>query len=187
MGDVTAVRSQHHYKKQYKNTFRNNGMSLIEVLVALLVLGVGVMGFAALQLKSVKVTEETYSRSQAMSIAQDLVERVRVNALALGTYSSAESWSGENSAVAETCRATSVGQAETACTEVQMASADIYESRLIASSMLENGQVQMLPCSSVYCITVAWSKTALANCDQSDFSDGTRGDNAHCVIVEFIP
>ena len=74
-----------------------SGFSIIEVLVALLVLGVGVMGYAALQLKSVRLSEETYSRSQAMSVAQDFIERVRVNfnEASKARYVAAASWTGE--------------------------------------------------------------------------------------------
>lgn len=183
MGEFKAVRPL----KQFEQHNKNKGMTLIEVLVAVLVLGVGVMGFAALQLKSVKVTEETYSRSQAMSIAQDLIERVQVNAEVIAEYSAEASWSGENAAVTKTCRATTISQAETPCTASEMAKADIHETRLIASSMLEQGRVQLLPCSDKYCITVAWAKTALGDCDQTDFSEGLRGDKAHCVVIDFNP
>ncbi|MGE8069079.1 type IV pilus modification protein PilV [Pseudomonas sp. NPDC089569] len=58
------------------------GMSLIEVLVALVVLGVGMLGAAALQLSALKYTDSARMTSQASFIAYDMMDRIRANAAA---------------------------------------------------------------------------------------------------------
>ncbi|MCG8535650.1 MAG: type IV pilus modification protein PilV, partial [Pseudomonadales bacterium] len=73
--------------------FGDRGVSLIEVLVAMLILGVGVMGYAAVQLNAVKVTEHSNSRSQAMAIAQDAIERLRANVTNVDDYLGGDAWS----------------------------------------------------------------------------------------------
>lgn len=60
-----------------------NGVSLIEVMVALFVLGVGLLGVLAMQAESMKLNQQAYGSTQAMFLANDIVERMRVNMLAL--------------------------------------------------------------------------------------------------------
>jgi type IV pilus assembly protein PilV len=58
------------------------GMTLIEVLVALVILGVGLLGAAALQLNALKYTDSARMTSQASFIAYDMMDRIRANAAA---------------------------------------------------------------------------------------------------------
>lgn len=171
-------------------------MSLIEVLVALLVLGIGVMGYAALQLRSVKMSEDTYSRSQAMAIGQDAIERIRANLDGLPAYLDA-GWGDEGNPVpAPSCIFTAnLPDAAAACTAEQMASQDIYEIRQSARSMLPNGSVAVVPCDQLACVIVAWNETIAATstgadtdeCKQRDIDDGDRGNAGSCVVIDFIP
>lgn len=55
------------------------GIALIEVLVTALVLAVGIMGMAGLQMKSVQFNQASYLRSQANVLAYDVMERMRLN------------------------------------------------------------------------------------------------------------
>ena len=68
---------------------RAQGFSLIEVLVALLVLSIGLLGLAALQTTSLKYNTDSYVRTQATLLAYDIVDRMRLNsseAVTGGTY-----------------------------------------------------------------------------------------------------
>ena len=171
------------------------GLSLIEVLVALLVLGIGVMGYAALQLKAVRMTEDTYARSQAMAIAQDMMERIRANVDALSNYTGANWTSAGASAPAITCTVTHNVDTATPCTPAQIADNDVYQSVRMASSMLPTGKIAVTPCDKLTCVVVAWNLTTASlwnsgtgtGCNQAEISNGQRGTNADCVIVEFIP
>lgn len=164
---------------------RARGVTLVEVMVALLVLGIGVMGYAALQLRSVKMAEDTYSRSQAMSIAQDTIERIRANVDALPTYLATD-WDASLSAPATPCVFTASIPAA-GCSPADMAANDVFEVRSAAAAMLISGNVSVASCSPLTCVTVAWSDTTAAACDQAHVEAGDRGSNAHCVVVEFIP
>lgn len=55
------------------------GFTLLEILIAVMVLSIGLLGFAALQMSSVKNNQEAYLQTQAMAIANDLVSRMRAN------------------------------------------------------------------------------------------------------------
>ncbi|MDT8908984.1 type IV pilus modification protein PilV [Pseudomonas sp. AF76] len=56
------------------------GMTLIEVLVAMLILGVGLLGAAMIQLNALKYTDSSRMTSQASFIAYDMLDRIRANA-----------------------------------------------------------------------------------------------------------
>jgi type IV pilus assembly protein PilV len=58
---------------------RSGGFTLLEVLVALLVLSVGLLGIAGLQLTSLRSNHSAYLRSQATILAYDILDRMRAN------------------------------------------------------------------------------------------------------------
>jgi len=55
---------------------RSLGFTLIEILVALVILSIGLLGIAALQLRSVQSSQASFERSVATLQARDLVERM---------------------------------------------------------------------------------------------------------------
>jgi type IV pilus assembly protein PilV len=66
------------------------GMSLIEMLIAALVLSFGLLGLAGLQAVSLKNNQSAYLRSQATTIGYEILDRMRTdreNAIA-GAYNS---------------------------------------------------------------------------------------------------
>lgn len=58
---------------------RSDGFTLLEVLIALLVLSVGLLGIAGLQLTSLRSNHSAYLRSQATILAYDILDRMRAN------------------------------------------------------------------------------------------------------------
>lgn len=56
-----------------------DGMTLIEVLVAVLILGVGLLGAAVVQLNALKYTDSSLMTTQASFIAHDMMERIRAS------------------------------------------------------------------------------------------------------------
>lgn len=82
------------------------GFSLVEVLVAIVVLAIGLLGLAILQVESLKYNTDAYYRTQATMLAYDIIDRMRANSDAArnGDYVSAAapSWP-------QTCGDTSSG------------------------------------------------------------------------------
>jgi type IV pilus assembly protein PilV len=64
------------------------GFTLVEVLIAILVLSIGLLGLAMLQLESLKHNTDAYYRTQATLLAYDIIDRMRANANAArnGSY-----------------------------------------------------------------------------------------------------
>ena len=59
---------------------RQAGMTLIEVLVAALILGLGLLGAASAQINALKYTDSARMSTQASFIAYDMLDRMRANA-----------------------------------------------------------------------------------------------------------
>ena len=72
------------------------GMTLVEVLVTMVLISVGLLGVAALQLTSLKNNQESYVRSQAAMLAADMLDRMRSNQTGFnaGNYDMASDASG---------------------------------------------------------------------------------------------
>lgn len=62
----------------------HRGLSLVELLVAILVASVGLLGFATLQAASLRYTHITQRRIQATLLAEDFIERLRANTVLAG-------------------------------------------------------------------------------------------------------
>jgi type IV pilus assembly protein PilV len=62
---------------------RGRGFSLLEVMIALLVVAVGLLGMAGLLVISVRTNQSAYQRTQVTALAESMVNRMRANARAL--------------------------------------------------------------------------------------------------------
>lgn len=58
---------------------RQGGIGLVEVLIAVLILAIGLLGLASMQTNGMRMTNGSMSRSQAVFLANDIVERARAN------------------------------------------------------------------------------------------------------------
>lgn len=64
---------------------RLQGFTLVEVLVAIVVLSLGLLGFAALQTAGLRSNHSAYLRSQATLLAYTIIDRMRTNQTAAKT------------------------------------------------------------------------------------------------------
>ena len=58
---------------------RQKGFTLLEVLVAMLVLSIGLLGLAGLMASSLRNNHSAYYRTQATWLAYDVIDRMRTN------------------------------------------------------------------------------------------------------------
>jgi type IV pilus assembly protein PilV len=58
---------------------RQSGITLIEVLIAVLVLAIGLLGIAGLQTSAMTTNYTSYQYTQASILAQSMLERIRAN------------------------------------------------------------------------------------------------------------
>lgn len=118
-----------NYSGQFK---QQTGVSMIEILVLVIIMSIGLLGIAGLQVTGLKQTTNAGFQTQAMLLAEDLIERVRANreaAIPFNSYEKKHNTDFSNSAVAA-C-ATAAG-----CTKEQMAANDLFSwSQLVQNSL----------------------------------------------------
>lgn len=97
------------------------GFALIEVLIAVLVLAVGILGAGAMQTIGLQSNQGAYLRSQAMILAGDMIDRMRSNRTARATYLGTDT-NGIGAAAMPSCLVAANG-----CSNAQMATAHVQE------------------------------------------------------------
>lgn len=76
------TKTEDDYQKtinRMKNHNRQQGFSLIEVLVSLLIMAIGALGVAGLQVISLQQNRDALYRAEANQLANDILDRIRVN------------------------------------------------------------------------------------------------------------
>jgi type IV pilus assembly protein PilV len=125
---------------------------LIESLVALVVVSVGMIGIAALYGQGLGASRTALYRTQAVNLASDMADRIRVNRLGDASYSGA----GANN----NCDP----GGNTNCTAAQMAQHDVFVWRAMVAAQLPNGvgTVQYAGTTPpTYTISVDWQEVGV--------------------------
>lgn len=172
---------------------RQLGVGLIEVLVAALILAIGVLGFAGMQMQAVRMGGDSHARVQATAIAQDLIERITMNdsslvqgvngyaiALSTGDYVTAPS------SLPVDCQTGT-------CTTTQMVTFDVGQVAYYAATLLPggllSGQVAATNSDNLQ-IFVSWGGTqpVVGSGDNACMTDAsgvlTYKSGANCVMLE---
>lgn len=128
----------------------NSGFTLIEVLVSTVVLAIGLLGLAALQVGNLKNNQSAYYRSQATQLAYDIADRMRANAAASNSYLSS------NTAVADATHQADCETVSTTCTLGKMAENDLYQWNQALTVGLPRGTATITAASGIFSVTVSW-------------------------------
>lgn len=132
----------------------SRGFSLVEALVALLVIAIGMLGIAALYVESLRTNRTALFRTQAVTFVNDMADRIRANRLARAWYGSAVTAEDTNDA----CITGGAG-----CTPEELAQDD--KARWLATLAAElpggTGTVTWDPATlpETYTISVQWTET----------------------------
>lgn len=163
------------------------GVGLVEVLVALVLLALGVLGYTALQLRAVDASNEALKRSQATLILRGLTESIRANSDGQKEYpATVQSYVGlsEKKEPKPSCL-------NSACTSTEMAKYDAYMAANTAQNI--GMSLTMAECPGVkivkrQCLFAAWDDTA-TQLKATDFSNcmdskGIYVSSAKCLMME---
>jgi len=128
---------------------RARGATLIEVLVALLILSVGLLGIAALYVDNLRSGRTALLRTQAAALAADMADRIRTNQAAGPAFARV---TGQRcSDLPETASADLAAQNEVACWQDEVAKVLPNGTGLVARD------TTTLPVT--YTVTVSWSES----------------------------
>jgi type IV pilus assembly protein PilV len=126
----------------------SDGFTLIELMVAITIFAIGMLGLAALQAQGLKYNSNAYERSQAVLLAYDMADRIRANVGVGGA--NALYGSIATPLVAATC-------VNTTCTSNQMAAADEFEWLSLVALTLPGGVGTVTSAGNIYTVTINWT------------------------------
>ena len=92
------------------------GVTLIEAMIALLVISVGLLGIASLQITAMNQNSSSLNHSQAVWMAYNMSDRIRANINQFNAYDGADT----DSSTPQDCITNN-------CTDVQMVTSDIAD------------------------------------------------------------
>lgn len=164
------------------------GVGLIEIMIALFILAIGIIGFTLLQLRAIDASHEAMNKMQAMNLARDLSEKIRANASQYSEYASrinAESLSTSVKACVQ------VGAINPCPNLAQFTAYDVAQ--MISQANQLAMKIKMPNCQLTHanqdrkCIYVAWGETQAID-SGSDPDACTNGGSylpqAQCIVME---
>jgi type IV pilus assembly protein PilV len=133
-----------------------SGFTMVEVMVALVVLAVGLLGIAALLLKSLQSGRTATYRTQAVNLAADLADRIRSNRTAQADY---------GTLYADTPAAVAACDTTGGCSDADLAATDLFRWKETIADLLPEGQGQVvvqLPAAAGepanYLVSIQWTE-----------------------------
>lgn len=152
---------------------RQRGLSLIESLVALLVLALGIMGLAGIQARILAESRTSNSRAVAIGLIDDMTNRILLNRDAAMAGSYASGWGAATTT--QDCQSAN-------CTAAQLATSDLnaWRTRVLASLPGANASVFTSANDTRQIgIAVAWT----ANEGAAQDADGTSYNSPFAVTT----
>lgn len=140
------------------NQARNRGVGLIEVLVAVLVLSIGLLGLAALQATALRNNQSSAERSMAVIHSYSIIDAMRANVVVARN-------GGYNYAISDACEAPAGGS---------QAANDVANWLQSLQTSLGQSACGNINCTSGVCVVrIRW-----------DDSRGTSGQVAHIIETQ---
>lgn len=121
------------------------GFTLIEAMVALIVLSVGLLGIAAMYVETLRANRTSLYRTQAVTLATDIADRMRANRVPANAY-----------ACGDPCTAANGGNA--------IADADLADWMDTIAARLPNGEADIAYTApgattpAAYIVTISWTE-----------------------------
>lgn len=147
------------------------GMSLIEVMVAVLVLAVGLLGLASLQARTLVWSDSSHYRSIAADLAADLADRIRANRMPYIGVDETANLAVGLTAAPDFATCVQSGASVTGCPATFQVAADMTEWNTNLRNLLPNGRFGLVSVAASqgfrYTLTITWLDDRGAGVDES--------------------
>jgi len=138
--------------RHHKTAGKERGFTLIEVLVTVIILAIGLLGLAGLQLGGLRYSFSAYQRSQATIMANDIVDRMRANR----NVATAGGYDIDIGDDPNDVDCTGVGAN---CSAASLANADLFEWKQSLADTLPAGDGAIANNGGTFTITIQWDDT----------------------------
>lgn len=183
------MRIQNSLFSSFKNKPQNKGFTLIEVLIAFIILTVGLLGTVALQTNAKQASYDANQRSAALALANDIVERIRANDTADIVANYTKTFSYLDTPVEKNCL-------NTRCNSASIAEYDLFQWQKALrvadnTGSLANGTVCISPSADDNGISirvvVAWQgRQKLTEATNKDINCGTIANRRTVVLNSYV-
>ena len=142
-----------------KNYHKNNsaGFTLLEVMVAMVIFSIGLLGLAGIQGVALKNNNSAYTRTVSMQLAYNMADVLRASTDNNGNVNS--NFDSVNSTVAGSAPKSCVqpfGGGAPDCTDTELANFEIYHWQVRIAQTLASGLGTISKNGDVYTITIMW-------------------------------
>lgn len=172
---------------------RQQGFSLIEVLITMFIVAIGVLGLAGIQARALNAEIESVSRGQAMLMVNELADRMEANIANIASYhqtsefgvghanTCVSTYPANLAAQATCCKLTSEGGTQTSVANRDLCEWDLAlqgigtasGSNRLGGLANARGCVVLTTTANVYQIDVAWQGRDSTGAVPSDVTCGT--------------
>ncbi|MEK1907411.1 MAG: type IV pilus modification protein PilV [Pseudomonas sp.] len=129
---------------------KSRGFTLVEVLVALIILAVGLLSMATLMMTSLQSSQGAYLRSQASLLTYDIVERMRANYTQATTTDAYVLTKGASASSNPNCKTSG-------CDASNQAQQDIHDWRKSLTDSIPGANAQIARANlNQYTIEISW-------------------------------
>jgi type IV pilus assembly protein PilV len=144
------------------------GFSMVEILVTIVVIAIGLLGLAGLQATSLRNTEASYQRSQAATLAYDMLDRMRANAAGVSN--------GDYDSITAAPTGTVKDCTSNTCDKSEMATFDNDDWHTNITAVLPSGTgtVSGSGAGSVFTITITWDDDRDSTTTAASFTLSSR-------------
>ena len=158
------------------------GTSLVEVLMAMLLMSFGVLAMTAMQAHAIQHSQTTESRALATLLAHDLGDRMRANTAPQGDWSAYALLPAAQPAAAPPAQAC-MGPA--VCTFAEMAAADLAQWQQELARSLPKGRGYVRSVGAQADVWVIWDEAAQAGAQSHDSCPAglSLGAHTHCLYL----
>lgn len=174
------------------------GFTLVEILVALVIALVGMMGAAGLIVRTVQQEVDAYQRLQALNLVQDITDRINANRQVVDCYSNSASGQvlGTGASAPATCTLGTAEQNATANQDLAEwnsallgAARQNKDDENIGAMVGARGCIERIDAvAQRYRVTVVWQGMSAASAPASDLSCGQNqyGDDRQRRVVSAV-
>ena len=136
---------------------------MVEILVSIVVISIGLLGLAAMQNASLRLSYESYIRSQANFLAYDLIDRIRANPNAPSYELSVDATLSETDCF-------STNSSSQGCNTTQLREHDLFTWRQQARKILPDAQVEISydDTEQLYSMRIKWQDRSNEKTDKPD-------------------
>ena len=166
------------------NMKRTHGFTLIEIMITVLILGIGLLGLAGLQTKGLQYDHVAFMRSQAAIQVDDIIDRMRANVTEAQASTYDVAFNSTPGSTAD-CSATT-------CTSATMGAYDLTNWKLTLAEVLPGGDGEITSVPSVNgfapaidaTITVHWDEARTGATGTDCPINPSNGEDLACFQIQ---